>query len=63
MEGDLADVLQPGREPFTAIIGEMYNQDWQRIQTAPHAEMLVYWKTEMPVEPGAYLRVRNRAEQ
>ncbi len=63
MEGDLADVLQPGREPFTAVIGEMYNQDWERIQTAPHAEMLVYWKTEMPVEPGAYLRVRNRAGQ
>ncbi len=57
--GDLADVLQPGREPFTIRLEELYNQDWEPIEAAPHAEMLVYWKTDAPVGEGAYLRIRR----
>lgn len=57
--GEEADVLQPGREPFTARLEELYNQDWEPISSAPHAEMLVYWKTELPVEAGAYLRIKK----
>ncbi len=57
--GDLADVLQPGREPFTIRLEELYNQDWEPIEAAPHAEMLVYWKTDAEVGQGAYLRIRR----
>ncbi|MDE6836890.1 MAG: U32 family peptidase C-terminal domain-containing protein, partial [Acutalibacter sp.] len=57
--GSTADVLQPGQPPFTARLEELYNQDWEPIASAPHAEMLVYWKTSLPVEPGAYLRVKK----
>ncbi len=57
--GSTADVLQPGQPPFTARLEELYNQDWEPITSAPHAEMLVYWKTSLPVEPGAYLRVKK----
>lgn len=55
--GATADVLQPGGT-FTAELSEIYNQDWEPIVSAPHAEMLVYWKTRLPVDEGAYLRVK-----
>ena len=57
--GELADILQPGKEPFTAELSELYNQDWEPIKAAPHAEMLVYWKTPLDLEKGAYLRIRR----
>ncbi len=56
--GEQVDILQPGTAPFTAELGELYNEDWAPIQSAPHAEMLVYWKTDLPVAEGAYLRVK-----
>lgn len=58
--GDAADVLQPGREPFTAELAELYNEDWEPIDSAPHAEMKVYWKTDLEVGRGAYLRIRRK---
>lgn len=57
--GDVVDVLQPSRESFTATLDELYNKDWEPIEAAPHAEMLVYWKTNHEIEEGAYLRVRK----
>ncbi|RKJ41350.1 U32 family peptidase [Acutalibacter sp. 1XD8-33] len=57
--GELVDILQPGKEPFTAELSELYNQDWEPIKAAPHAEMLVYWKTPLDLEKGAYLRIRR----
>ena len=50
------DILQPGTEPLTATLDELYNEDWEPIDKAPHAEMTVYWKTDLPVADGAYLR-------
>ena len=57
--GQEVDVLQPGREPFTATLDQIYNQDWEPIEAAPHAEMVVHWKTDLDVAPGAYLRVKK----
>lgn len=57
-KGDEADVLQPGGT-FTAPLSEIYNEDWEPIESAPHAEMLVYWRTALPVEEGAYLRIKQ----
>ena len=58
-QGQEVDILQPGREPFTATLDELYNEDGEAIQVAPHAEMVVRWKTDLPVEAGAYLRVKK----
>ena len=55
--GCTVDVLQPGGA-FTGELSEIYNEDWEPIESAPHAEMRVYWKTGLPVEEGAYLRIR-----
>lgn len=57
--GQKVDVLQPGKEPFTATLDQIYNQDWEPIEAAPHAEMVVHWKTDLDVAPGAYLRVKK----
>ncbi|MFQ6828549.1 MAG: U32 family peptidase C-terminal domain-containing protein [Acutalibacter sp.] len=48
-----------GREAFTATLDELYNEDGEAIQVAPHAEMVVRWKTDLPVEAGAYLRMKK----
>ena len=55
------DILQPGREPVLATLDQLKNGDWEPIEKAPHAEMTVYWKTDLEVQPGAYLRVKKAA--
>jgi len=57
LRGAQVDVLQPGGT-FTAELNEIYNEDLEPIESAPHAEMTVYWKTPLPLENGAFLRVK-----
>ena len=57
--GDTADILQPGKASITAPLGEIFNEDWEPIESAPHAEMTVYWKTDVEAAPGAYLRIQK----
>lgn len=57
--GETADVLQPGVPSFTAPLTELFNEDMEPIDAAPHAEMKVYWKTDAQVLPGAFLRIRK----
>ncbi len=57
--GETADILQPGKEPFPAPLSELYDENREPIDRAPHAEMAVYWKTDAPVEKGAYLRIKS----
>ncbi|MCI9116130.1 U32 family peptidase [Acutalibacter sp. JLR.KK004] len=58
-KGDTADILQPGKASITAPLGEIFNEDWEPIESAPHAEMTVYWKTDVEAAPGAYLRIQK----
>lgn len=58
-KGDTVDILQPGKAPFTAELAEIFNEDWEPIDSAPHAEMTVYWKTDADVADGAFLRVKK----
>ena len=57
LRGAQVDVLQPGGT-FTAELSEIYNEDLEPIESAPHAEMTVYWKTPLPLDNGAFLRVK-----
>lgn len=57
--GDTVDILQPGKASFTAELTEIFNEDWEPIDSAPHAEMTVYWKTDAEVCDGAFLRIRK----
>lgn len=58
LRGAAVDVLQPG-EAFTATLTEIYNEDFEPLESAPHAEMPVYWRTTLPLEEGAYIRIRR----
>ncbi len=58
-KGETVDILQPGKVSFTAELGELYNENWEPIEAAPHAEMTVYWKTGADVPAGAFLRIRR----
>lgn len=57
--GETVDILQPGKPSFTAELSQLYNEDWEPIDAAPHAEMTVYWKTDADAAAGAYLRIRR----
>ena len=54
--GEIVDILQPGKPSFTAELTELFNEDWDPIEAAPHAEMTVYWKTGAEIAEGAFLR-------
>ncbi len=57
--GQTADILQPGKAPFTAPLTDLFDEDWAPLEAAPHAEMKVYWKTAAHVAPGAFLRIKK----
>ena len=54
--GDVADVLEPGEQPFDICLDEIYDEKMNPIESAPHATMTVFAKCERPVKPGAILR-------
>ena len=58
-KGQQVDILQPGKPSLTASLDELFNEEGEPLEVAPHAEMTVYWKTDLPVEAVAYLRVKK----
>lgn len=57
--GCTADVLEPGIPPYTVEINEMYDEYMNKIEVANHAEMIVYFKTDLEIKPGAFLRIKR----
>ena len=55
-KGDTADVLEAGNRPFLLPLNELYDKDWNPIDSAPHATMTVFLKTDRPIQKGAILR-------
>lgn len=59
---DEIEIFGPGSTGFfTQIVGDMKNEEGERIEVAPHAQMTVSIRTAHPVAPGDLLR-RRRAE-
>lgn len=56
---ETADVLEVGEQPFDLPLDELFDQDGQPIESAPHATMTVLLKTERPLKRGAILRHRR----
>ncbi len=54
--GDVADVLEPGREPYLLPLDDIFDADGLPITSAPHPAMRVRLRTNVPVSPGAILR-------
>lgn len=60
LRGAVADVLPPhGAEPFEVKLDEIYDEYMNPIESAPHAEMTVFLKSDVQIPIGSYLRVRN----
>lgn len=57
--GEVADVLEIGEKPFDLPLEELFDQDGQPIEAAPHATMTVLLKTDRPLKRGAILRHRR----
>jgi len=55
-KGDTADVLEAGNQSYNVVFDDIYDQDWNPIDSAPHAMMTVYLKTDHPIAKGAILR-------
>ena len=60
--GEVADVLEVGEKPFELPLAELFDQDGQPIDAAPHATMTVLLKTDRPLKRGAILRHRRPQE-
>lgn len=60
-KGDTADVLEAGNQPYLISLSDIYDKDWNPIDSAPHAMMTVLLKTDHPIEKGAILRKERRA--
>ncbi len=59
LKGDTVNVLVPNMKPFTVKLDEIYNEYMQEIESAPHATMTVYLKTETQIPHGGYLRLER----
>lgn len=55
-QGDVLDVLEAGKPPYTIPVTEMYDQEGNPISVAPHATMIVKIPYPNPVKKGAVLR-------
>lgn len=57
--GETADVLEPGREPYTVALDRIFDEEGNPIEAAPHATMRVLLDTDTPIAPGALLRAKR----
>ena len=57
--GETVSVLEPGEVPYDLTLSEIYNEDMEPIESAPHATMTVYLKTDRKIKEGAFLRVKR----
>lgn len=60
LKGNVADVLEVGKKPFSLSLDNIFDKDFNPIDSAPHATMIVYLKTDTEVKEGAYLRIPKK---
>ena len=44
---------------YDLTLSDIYNEDMEPIESAPHATMTVYLKTDRKIKEGAFLRVKR----
>ncbi len=54
--GDVLEVLEPGREPFSLTVEALFDEAGTAIEAAPHPTMLCRIPCSRPVVPGSLLR-------
>lgn len=56
LDGDIADLLQPGKQSEEIAMLDMQNENGEKIESAPHAAMAVSISFDHPVEKGSMIR-------
>ena len=54
--GQELEIFQPKLAGYRQVLAEMYNEEGEAIDVAPHPQQLVKIRMEQPVEPYAILR-------
>ena len=54
--GDQIEILLPQGDYISQTIREIYNEEWQSIDVAPHAQMVVYLPRSQPLPVMSILR-------
>ena len=54
--GDEVEIFGPGEKFFKQTLTEMYNEDGEPIDAAPHAQQIIRIKTEKPVRENFMIR-------
>ncbi|QIB26482.1 peptidase U32 family protein [Caloranaerobacter azorensis] len=54
--GDEIEIFGPNKEYFTQIIEEMWDENGERIEVAPHPQQIIKMKINQPVEPWDIIR-------
>ena len=57
--GDTLDVLPPGGIPFDVVINEMYNEDGESVESAPHPMQRLTAVTSRNIPAGSMLRKKR----
>lgn len=58
-EGDEIEIMQPMKPFIKTTVRELYNENGEKIDCAPHAEQIVTMAAPKPICPGAMLRKKH----
>jgi putative protease len=59
--GDEIEIMQPNQPFFTQTVEDMENENGEKIDVAPHAQMIVRFKTVKPVCANAMVRMKKKS--
>jgi len=57
-KGDIVQFFGPNLDNLDYIIGEMYDEEDNLIEVAPHAQMIIKIKADLPLSKGDMMRVK-----
>lgn len=60
--GETVEIFGPDMPFFEQKIDEMYDEDWNSIESAPHPQQILKIKTDRPVRPDYILRKRKEQD-
>lgn len=55
-EGDVLEVMQKGKPPFSVTVKNLHDENGEPISSAPHPMMKLSFECEKTIEPGSILR-------
>ncbi len=60
VKGDVIEIMNPGESDVVLTINEMFNENMELIESAPHPQMTFYLKTDLTLKPMGLMRRERR---